>query len=87
MSKVIFNYKGENTIVLCQENEKMIEICKRYGNKIQIDINDLYFLYNGKIINIELRYDEIANRFDKERKEVAILVINKNIVVLDNKKN
>ena len=86
MSKVIFNYKGNNTIVLCQENEKMIEICKRYGNKIQIDINDLYFLYNGKIINIELRYDEIANGFDKERKEVSILVINKNTVVLDNKK-
>ncbi len=64
----------------------MIEICKRFGNKIQTDINDLYFLYNGKIIYIELRYDEIANGFDKERKEVSILVINKNTVVLDNKK-
>ena len=52
MSKVISNYEGVNTTVLCQENEKMIEICKRYVNKIQIDINDLYFLYNGKIINI-----------------------------------
>ena len=86
MSKVIFNYEGNNTTILCQENEKMTEICKKFGNKIQIDINDLYFLYNGKIINIELRYDEIANRFDKERKEVSILVINKNTVVLDNKK-
>ena len=86
MSKVIFNYQGNNTTVLCQENEKMIEICKRFENKIQIDINNLYFLYNGKIINIELRYEEISNRFDKERKEVSILVINKNTVVLENKK-
>ena len=78
MSKVIFNYKGNNTIVLCQENEKMIEICKRFENKTKIDINDLYFLYNGKIINIELKLNEIINNYDKERKEVSILVINKN---------
>ena len=38
MSKVIFNYEGANTSVLCQENEKMIEICKRFGNKAQISI-------------------------------------------------
>ena len=87
MSKVIFNYEGNNTTVLCQENEKMTEICKRFGNKTQIDINNLYFLYNGKIINIELRYDEIANRFDKERKEISILVLDiNNTEVLDNKK-
>ena len=39
MSKVIFNYEGIDTTVLCEENEKMKEICKRYGNKIELDIN------------------------------------------------
>ena len=43
MSKVEFNYHGENSIVLCQENEKMEEICKRFQNKILIDINNLFF--------------------------------------------
>ena len=88
MSKVIFNYEGANTNVLCQENEKMIEICKRFGNKAQIDIKNFHFLYNGNKINIELRYDEIANKFDKERKEVSILVLDiNNTEVLDIKKN
>ena len=85
MSKIIFNYEGVYTTVLCEENEKMKEICKRYGNKILIDINNLYFLYNGNKINIELKLNEIINNYDKERKEVSILVINKNNTVVLNK--
>ena len=85
MSKIIFNYEGVYTTVLCEENEKMKEICKRYGNKVLIDINNLYFLYNGNKINIELKLNEIINNYDKERKEVSILVINKNNTVVLNK--
>ena len=85
MSKVIFNYEGVDTIVLCEENEKMKEIFKRYGNKRELDINNLYFLYNGNKINIELKLNEIINNYDKERKEVSILVINKNNTVVLNK--
>ena len=43
MSKIIFNYEGVYTTVACEENEKMKEICKKYGNKVLIDINNLYF--------------------------------------------
>ena len=78
MSKVIFNYEGVFTIVLCEENEKMEEIFKRFENKILIDINNLYFLYNGNKINIELKLNEIINNYDKERKIISILVINLN---------
>jgi hypothetical protein len=85
MSKIIFNYEGVYTTVACEENEKMKEICKKYGNKVLIDINNLYFLYNGNKINIELKLNEIINNYDKERKEVSILVINKNNIVALNK--
>ena len=60
MSKVEFNYRGINTIVLCKENEKMEEICKRFTNK---DLNELHFIYSGKIINLQLRYNEIINNY------------------------
>ena len=84
MSKVIFDYKGEYTTVSCKENEKMEEICKRFTNK---DLNDLHFIYSGKIINMQLRYNEIINNIDKERKIMLILVTDKNDAgVLNTKK-
>ena len=83
MSKVIFNYKGEYTTVSCEENEIIEEICKRFTNK---DINELQFIYGGNIINIKLRYNEIINNIDKERKLMLILVYNKNETVVLSKK-
>ena len=84
MSKVIFDYKGEYTTVSCKENEKMEEICKRFTNK---DLNELHFIYSGKIINMQLRYNEIINNLDKERKIMLILVTDKNDTgVLNTKK-
>ena len=56
----------------------MKEICKSYGNKIELDINNLSFLYNGNKINIELRLNEIVSNYDKQRKIISILVINLN---------
>ena len=75
MSKVEFNYKGKNTIVLCQENEKLEEICKKYTIKSSIDINNVYFLYNGTQINLQLKYNQIINNTDEERKnDVSISI-------------
>ena len=85
MSKAIFNYKGENTSLLCEEEEKMEDICKRYGNKLQIDINNLQFLYNGSLINLKLKYIEIANNYDKERKIISILVYDINNTLVFNR--
>ena len=83
MSKIIFNYKGDYSTVSCEENEKFEEISKRFTNK---NINELQFIYGGNIINTKLRYNEIINNIDKERKLVLILVYDKNDIVVLNKK-
>ena len=74
MAKVEFNYKGIITIMLCSEKDKMEEICKKYAIKSLLDINNLYFLYSGKKIDLQLEFEQIINKIDKERKIMSILV-------------
>ena len=74
MATAEFNYKGKVTSILCSENEKMEEICKRFATKIQTDITNLIFLYSGNTINLHNSLSQIMNNIDKQRKVVSILV-------------
>ena len=73
MSKIIFSYNGLETIIQCNEEEKMKEIIKRYKNKIKVE-ESIYFIYNGILIKEELKYGEIINEEDKRRNIMNILV-------------
>ena len=74
MSKVEFNYQNNITSILCSEDELMEEICKKFGTKVQKDTKDLLFLYSGKQLNIQLKFHQVINNIDKERKIMPILV-------------
>ena len=82
MAKVIFNYKGIETIIQCNINDKIKDIYKRYKTKIGIDISKLFFIYNANQINDNLALNEIINEEDKRRNIINILVneINKTII-------
>ena len=80
MAKVIFIYKGIETEIQCNINDKIKDIYKRYENKLGIDISKLYFIYNGNKINDNLILNEILNEEDKRRNIMNILV-NENILI------
>ena len=69
MSKVVFIFEGSRIEIQCSEEDKMKDICLKLANKIDKNINNIYFLYNGNIINLELKYKEIK----KSNNEVNIL--------------
>ena len=85
MSKIRFNFKGMETIMQCNNEEKMEEICKRYAQIINLDIDNLIFIYSGNIINIELKYKEQINEEDKIRNEINILVYENNKTIINKK--
>jgi len=74
MLKVIFNYKGSNIEIYCNEEEKMRNIINILSNKIEYNINNIYFTYNGNKINEELKIKEIINEEDKKRNIINILI-------------
>ena len=76
MFKIIFDYENNRIAILSQPDDKIQKSIDSLLNKINLDINELYFLYNGKRINTELTLNQIANNIDKERNEMNILVEN-----------
>ena len=79
MCQVEFQYKNNSTIIQCNEEENMSDICKKFISKAQIDKNNIYFSYNGKAgseFNEKLTYSQMINSYDKERKLMNILVFN-----------
>ena len=66
-----FNYKGQEIKIQCKRNEYINDIFNRYSIKINKDINNIYFIYNGNIIkNNNIKLEEIN---DKDN-EINILV-------------
>ena len=79
MSKIEFQYKGLITIIQASDKEKFREICSKYAQKTQLDINKVNFLYSGKTLNLDSTLIESMNSFDKERKAMTIMVIDNEI--------
>ena len=76
MYKVIFKFEGADTIIGCSSDDTMRQICNKFAKMINIDIDDIYFLYNSYYIDkeFELKIEEFINKDDKIRKEMNILV-------------
>ena len=73
-AKVIFNFEGVDVTIQCSKEEPMKDICQKYVNKIDKNINSLIFLYGGNQLNFNLNFNQQANSLDKERNIMKILV-------------
>ena len=88
MANVIFNFEGNDYIVQCNINDQMSTIISNFLNKSEKDEDsNLFYSYGGSKINLELTFEGQANAFDKEKKEMKILVyeFNNNNKVVSNK--
>ena len=61
MAKVIFFYKGEQTSIICKNEDKMKDILNIFIARYNINIDLLLFIYNGNIINLDLSFKKKAN--------------------------
>ena len=74
MVDIEFNYKQKTTIIQGNLNNVFEEIIKKYINKTNLDINNIYFLSNGKNINKKSKLENIMNEANKKDKKIKILV-------------
>ena len=70
--RINFIYKGKNEIIECNKDEYMGNIYKRYVKKIQVDLDNLFFLCNGSMINPEVKLKNIL----KEREKIINMIVN-----------
>ena len=76
-AKIIFNLDGRDIIIQCSIEDKIKDICQKFGTKIESNVNSLIFLYGGNQMNMELKFKEQANLMDIDRKEMKVLVYKK----------
>ena len=73
-----FSYYNEEYCFQCTKQEKIKEIINKFIIKCGIkDENTVYFLYQGERITSGRRIENIANKEDKLRNKMDIIVINK----------
>ena len=79
MAQVVFSYKGTQFSIQCNRYDKMRDIFQKFFIKSYASKNSVYFIYSGNsVINDELTFEQIANRDDKNRNKMNIIVIEKN---------
>ena len=72
MIAIVFIYKGSQTKIECEENERMIDILRKYASKLGISLDDICFSYNGEKIIENFLIKELIK--EKENKIITILV-------------
>lgn len=75
MAQVEFQYNGINTVIQCNEEQKMSEICNSFISKSNINEKEINYFYNGiggTQFNKDLTFNQMANALDKQRKKMNI---------------
>ena len=74
MVEIEFNFEGEKINIQSKPDEKMKEIMSRFSIKADRNLESLYFLYGGKILNEDLTFSEQASEQDKKRSTMSVIV-------------
>ena len=69
-ANVKFTFEQKNVIIQCSTDDNMKDICQKYANKMELDINSLIFLYAGGNLNFQLSFKEQVNELDIIRNEM-----------------
>ena len=85
MVEVIFKYNRIDTLIQCKSKVKFKQICEKFCIKMGLEINKLLFLYGGKILNLELDFNQVANQMDKENSKMIILVYDEKVKTINQK--
>ena len=70
---VVFTLDGVNTTIQCSQDEKMIDICRRFATKIGVNIGSLFFLYGGNTIHLETKFRNLISAIDRYNNRMAVL--------------
>ena len=82
MVEVEFNYQQNKIIIQGNLTDSFETVSKKYADKANLDINNIYFISGGRVINKEDKLEEEMSDSDKRNKKMIILVysINSNVI-------
>ena len=79
MVEVTFIFNQIRTVILTNLNDSFGKITNQFITKTNLDLNNLYFLSNGKNISPNEKIINVMSDSDKVNKKMTILVYSRNI--------
>ena len=78
--EIIFIYKKITAKIKYNESENIRDLFEKCSGQLKKNINEIYFIYNGKLINKDLIIKDIIKDTKKDKNRVYIFVhdINEN---------
>ena len=74
---VEFEFNDIITKMQCKKEDKLRDIFYEFSNKIEININDLLFLYKGKTVNEDFTFSQLINIFEHTGTDIKFIVYEK----------
>ena len=74
-TKIKFSYNGTNAIIEAVKDEYMKDIFKKFSLEIKVEINNLFFLYNGNIIEGKWKLEEIIDQKRIVENDLIIILV------------
>ena len=68
MVEVEFNYQQNKIIIQGNLTDSFETVSKKYADKANLDINNIYFISGGRVINKEDKLEEVMSDSDKRNK-------------------
>ena len=84
MVEVEFYHNRDKIKIKANMDDSFELIINKYINKTNLDINNIYFLYNGKNFNNNVLIKNIMNESDKQNNKMIILVYSINKTIKNN---
>ena len=81
MVEVVFDYKQIKTVIQGNLDDLFENIIKKYVQKSNLDINNIYFISNGKTLNKKDKLESIMSELEKRNKKIIILVYSINSTI------
>ena len=81
MVEVEFNYQQIKTVIQSNLDDLFENIIKKYVQKSNLDINNIYFISNGKTLNKKDKLESIMSELEKRNKKIIILVYSINSTI------
>ena len=73
-AKVIFTLDGVNITIEYSKEDKIGDICQKFAEKIDNNINSLSFSHKGNQLDFKLSFMELLNNTDSNSNELNIIV-------------
>ena len=74
MVEIEFNYNQIITVIQADFADTFQDVINKYAQKTLIDPKTIYFLANGKVINLEKTVESHMNKLNKENNLIKVIV-------------